>query len=297
MDLADTYTRLRPQLISIAYQMLGSVTEAEDVVQDAFVRAQRADDDEIESPAAYMTTITTRLAIDQLRSARLTRLADPGPWLPEPVLTEPEPGPGEHAELADTMSLALLTVLERLSPTERAVFLLHESFGYSYDEIAGIIGKSEANCRQIAARARRHVTANQPRFDVAPRQHQELTDRFVAASQQGEVDELLEMLAADVVAYCDGGGKVRTALRPVYGRDKVARLLAGIAPHNLTVAPRSTWVNGHPARLFFDDEGVPIGVVSVDIIDGLIQAVHIILNPDKLRHLPRAGSNGERPPV
>lgn len=286
MDLGDTYERLRPQLISIAYQMLGSLSEAEDVVQDAFVRAQRADDRRIDSPTAYMTTITTRLAIDQLRSARLTRQAYPGPWLPEPMPTEPEPDPGEHAALADTLSLALLTVLERLSPTERAVFLLHESFGYSYDEIGGIIGKSEVACRQLAARARRHVTARQSRFLVAPRQHQELTDRFIAACQDGRVDQLLDMLTADAVAYSDGGGKVHAALRPIYGRDKVARFLTAVAHRGGIVAVRPIWANGQPARLLLGGDGQTAGLVSLDIVDGLIQTIHIVLNPDKLRHLP-----------
>ncbi|HEY7047057.1 MAG TPA: RNA polymerase sigma-70 factor [Jatrophihabitantaceae bacterium] len=297
MDLAESYTQMRPQLLSIAYNMLGSLSEAEDVVQDVYFRihrlAERAGDDAdqppIESPGAYLTTITTRLALDQLRSARLARRAYPGAWLPEPVLTDPGPGPGEHTELAETLSLALLTVLERLTPTERAVFLLHESFGYAYDEIARILGKSEANCRQIGARARRHLAAHRPRFDVASERHQELTDRFVAACREGQVEQLLEMLTADAVAYTDGGTRVRAALRPIYGRDKVARFLAGIARSGGDVVLRSIWVNGQPARLVLDAQGHNIiGVLTLDIVGDQVQTVRLIVNPDKLRHLPEA---------
>jgi RNA polymerase sigma-70 factor, ECF subfamily len=289
MDLADTYTQMRPQLLSIAYNMLGSLSEAEDVVQDVYVRIRRvADESSIESPAAYLTTITTRLALDQLRSARLSRRAYPGAWLPEPVLTDPTPGPSERSELAETLSLALLTVLERLSPNERAVFLLHESFGYAYDEIANILGKSEANCRQIGARARRHIAAHRPRFDVASDRHQELTDRFVAACREGRVEQLLELLTADVVAYSDGGMNVRAALRPIHGRDKVARFLTGIARRGGSdFALRPIWVNGQPAQLILDAPSHNIiGVLTLDIVGEQIQTVRLIVNPDKLRHLP-----------
>jgi RNA polymerase sigma-70 factor (ECF subfamily) len=291
MDVADSYARLRPQMLAIAYRMLGSFSEAEDVVQDAFIRAQLASETRpIESEEAYLTTITTRLAINRLRSARISRAAYPGTWLPEPVLTEPGPEPGESAELADTLSLALLAVLERLTPTERAAFLLHDVFGYEYPEIAGILGKTEANCRQIAVRARRHVRTRRPRFEVAPDRHRELTDRFVAACRLGRLDDLLEVLTADAVAYSDGGGRVHAALRPIHGRENVARFLIGAARRGGIEDVRPAWVNGQPARLLLDRDGRVSGLVSLDMAGGLVQTVRVILNPEKLRYVAAEGA-------
>lgn len=291
MDVTGSYERLRPQMLAIAYRMLGSFSEAEDVVQDAFVRAQLAENSPaVESTEAYLTTITARLAINYLKSARISRTAYPGTWLPEPVLTEPSPGPSEHAELADTLSLALLAVLERLTPTERAVFLLHDIFGYGYAEIAGMLAKSEVNCRQIAVRARRHVRAHRPRFEVVPGRHEELTDRFVAACRQGQLDELLEALTADVAAYCDGGGKVRAALRPIHGREKVARFLIGAVQRGGIADVRAVWANGQPATLLLNSEGRVFGLVSLDIAEGLIQTIRVILNPEKLKHVAAVAS-------
>jgi RNA polymerase sigma-70 factor (ECF subfamily) len=284
---------LRPLLFSIAYRMVGSVSEAEDIVQEAFLRYHRAlsDGAGIEHPKAYLSAVATRLAIDHLRSARVRREQYVGPWLPEPLLTdEGAPDPGEQAELADSLSLAFLVLLERLSPVERAAFLLREVFAYPYDEIARVIDRSEDNARQLVARARRHVDEQRPRFDVSPAVHEAITDRFLEACQNGDTDGLIALLSADVVAYSDGGGKARAALRPIEGRDRVARFLVAIArpersPVPVTVSPAE--VNGRPGKLMRDPEGHPVGVLSLDVADGLVRAVHIVNNPDKLAHLDR----------
>lgn len=285
-ELEIVYAELRPRLFSIAYRMVGRVGDAEDIVQEAFVRLQ-ATDTAIESPAAYLTTITTRLAIDHLRLARVNRESYIGTWLPEPLLTDPTPGPDDHAELAESLSYALLTILERLSPTERAVFLLHETFRYPYDEIARIIGKSEANCRQVATRARQHL-GSEPRFDVAPDQHEQLIDRFVQASRAGDVGQLLDLLAADVVIYSDSDGKQKAARKPVYGREKVAHFIAHVSRPERSlgiVALRPAWINDQPGRILLDADGNTVGVLSLDIAADRIQTIRIILNPDKLQHL------------
>src|SRR3954471_334089 len=215
---AETYEALRPLLFSIAYRMVGSVAEAEDIVQEAFLRHHRAvqeEDVEVQTPKAYLSAITTRLAIDHLRSARVRRETYVGPWLPEPLLTDPGPDPSEQAELADSLSLAFLVLLESLSPVERAVFLLREVFGYGYDEIARIVGKSEDNARQLAVRARRHIDERRPRFEADRRARQELAERFFAAARDGDVEGLEQLLAQDVVMYGDGGGKAPAAGRPL----------------------------------------------------------------------------------
>ena len=224
----ETYESLRPLLFSIAYRMVGSVSEAEDIVQEAYLRHHRAvreSDTEVQAPKAWLSAVTTRLAIDHLRSARVRRETYVGPWLPEPLMTDPAPDPSEQVELADSLSIAFLAVLESLSPVERAVYLLREVFGYGYDEIAGIVDRTEDNCRQLATRARRHVEAHRPRFAVPRERQEELTERFIEAVQTGDDDALVAMLAEDAVAYTDGGGKVRAAPRPIAGRDKVARFL------------------------------------------------------------------------
>ena len=222
-------TKLRPLMFSIAYRMTGSVGDAEDIVQEAFIRAYRAEDAGtlVESPQAFLATTTTRLAIDHLRSARVRRESYVGTWLPEPLVAEP--GPAERAEMADSLSLAFLVLLESLSPVERAVFLLREVFGYGYEEIAGTVGKSEANCRQIFGRARRRIDEGRPRFEASRRQGAELTSRFLAAVGGGDMEPFIEMLAPDVVFYGDGGGKGPAITAPVYGRERVARLLRGLA--------------------------------------------------------------------
>src|SRR5919201_2733309 len=214
----DLHPELRPLLFSIAYRMIGSVSEAEDIVQEAFLRYHRAQPTDVENPKAYLSEVTTRVAIDHLRSARARREEYVGPWLPEPLLVdEHAPDPSEQAELADSLSLAFLVLLERLSPVERAAFLLREVFDYPYDEIAEIIDRSEDNARQLVTRARRHVDEERPRFDADRRAQEELTERFMAATMDGDTEGLIELLAADVVAYTDGGGKVQAARKPLHG--------------------------------------------------------------------------------
>src|SRR5437870_6164151 len=220
---ADAAYELRPLLFSIAYRMLGSVSEAEDVIQEAFLRYHRAGKEaDIESPKSYLSAVTTRLSIDHLRSARARREAYVGPWLPEPLLTEQAQDPAEHAETADSLSLAFLVLLETLTPLQRAVFLLREVFDYGYGEIAAILGKSEDNCRQLAVRARRHVEARKPRFEASRRRREELARRFFAAAEQGDTEGLVGLLAADAVAYGDGGGRALAFPHPVHGRERVA---------------------------------------------------------------------------
>src|ERR687895_165783 len=227
MGDAELLDELRPGAFAIAYRMLGSVSEAEDLVQEALLRFHRAqaEGERVESPRAYVSTVVTRLGIDQLRSARRRRETYVGDWLPEPLLTSEEDDPARHAETADSLSLAFLVLLESLSPEQRAVFLLHDVFDYPYDEIARIVGKSEANARQLAARARRHVKERRPRFEASREQQEELANRFFAAAEDGDLQGLEELLAHDVVFRGDGGGKAPAAARAVHGRATVARLL------------------------------------------------------------------------
>jgi RNA polymerase sigma-70 factor (ECF subfamily) len=281
-----THEDLRPLMLSIAYRMVGSFSEAEDIVQDAYERLAAAAG-AVEVPKAWLTTVTTRLSIDHLRSARVRREQYPGTWLPEPLLADPAPDAAERAETADTLSLALLVVLENLSPVERAVFLLREVFDYGYGEIAEIVDKSEDNCRQLAVRARRHVDARRPRFDPSREQREELARRFFAAVQEGETEPLVELLAADVAFYGDGGGKAPAIGKPVFGRDKVAALLLGFARvaarQGARVEPIE--VNGQPGALALDADGSLISVMALDISGGAITAIRSIPNPDKLAHI------------
>jgi RNA polymerase sigma-70 factor, ECF subfamily len=283
---AVTVEDLRPLMLSIAYRMVGSFSEAEDIVQEAFLRLVDAD---VEAPRAWLTTVVTRLSIDHLRSARVRREQYPGTWLPEPLLADPAPDAAARAEEADTISLALLVVLESLSPVERAVFLLHDVFDYSYAEIAEIVDKSEDNCRQLAVRARRHVEARRPRFDPSREQREELVRRFFVAIQEGETEPLVEMLAEDVAFYGDGGGKAPAIGAPVFGARKVAAMLAGFG----RVAKRSHMrvelaeVNGQPGALGFDADGALIAVMSVDVVGGAIVAIRSVPNPDKIAHISR----------
>jgi RNA polymerase sigma-70 factor (ECF subfamily) len=289
MTDTDLHSELRPLLFSIAYRMIGSVSEAEDIVQEAFLRYHRAQTADVESPKAYLSAVTTRLAIDHLRSARVRREEYVGPWLPEPLLTDEGAGdPSVQAELADSLSLAFLVLLERLSPVERAAFLLRDVFAYPYDEIAEVIGKSEANARQLVTRARRHVDAERPRFDVDRRAHEELTDRFIEATYSGDTEGLIAMLAADVYTYTDGGGKAQAPRRTVHGRERVAHFMVGIARPDRGAGPvtlHSVLVNGVPGRLARDAEGHAVAVLALDVADGLVTAVRIVVNPDKLGHL------------
>jgi RNA polymerase sigma-70 factor (ECF subfamily) len=292
-DVVDqTYAELKPLMFSIAYRMLGSASEAEDIVQEAFLRFHRETQQgtEVEAPKAYLSAVTTRLSIDHLRSARVRRERYFGTWLPEPLVTETEPDAARHAETADSLSMGFLVLLENLTPVERAVFLLHEVFGYDYAEISAIVGKSEDNCRQIAVRARKHVQDGKPRFEASQERREELARRFFEAAGAGDLEGLLSLLAADVVAYADGGGKGIAFPKPVHGRDKVGRLLIGAAGGGVragVVGMRSVEINGQPGAVFIDADGRPIAAVSLDIVDDQVQTVHAVSNPEKLRHLER----------
>jgi RNA polymerase sigma-70 factor, ECF subfamily len=275
---------------SIAYRMVGSASEAEDIVQEAFLRFHRESSagTDIESPKAWLSTVTTRLAINHVQSARVRRESYVGTWLPEPLLTDTESEGARHAETADSLSLAFLVLLESLGPVERAVFLLREVFDYGYDEIAAVVSKSEDNCRQIAVRARRQIEAKRPRFEASRKKREELSRRFFDAVMAGKTEGLISLLAADAVAYGDGGGKARAFPRPVYGRDKVARLFLrarGLAVSSL----RHVEINGQPGALLLDPAGDPVVAISLDIADGLVQTVRAVSNPDKLHHLDPDG--------
>jgi RNA polymerase sigma-70 factor (ECF subfamily) len=280
----ENHEELRPYLFAIAYRMLGSVAEAEDVVQDAFLRYQEAGAD-AESPKAYLATVTTRLAIDQLRSARARREIYPGQWLPEPLVDDEAV---RHAETADSLSLAFLHLLEKLSPVERAVFLLREVFDYPYDEVARIVGKSQDNCRQLLGRAHRHIREGRHRFDVSHEERDEIARRFLAAWEQGETDALVELLAADVTVYGDGGGKAPSVPVPLVGAERVAKALIGWGRHarELRFVHRPTLVNGEPGVVFYEEDGRAVWVTALEIADGVVVAVRSILNPDKLAHVP-----------
>lgn len=290
MSGPETFESLRPLMFAIAYRMLSSVSEAEDVVQDAFLRYQRALDQgaRIDSPKAYLSAVVVRLAMDHLRSARVKREQYVGMWLPEPLLTDTSArDPAADAERAESVSMAFLLLLERLNPVERAVFLLHDVFGYEFDEIATIVGKAEANCRQIAARARRHIESQRPRFDASIEERDRLAERFFAAVGEGDVDGLVELLASDVVVYGDGGGKVPQWSAPIVGSDRVARLFAGLGRQMRQAGIRVELrrVNGQPGAIVLAPDGQLTNVFSIDIRDGRVQAIRSVINPDKLRHI------------
>ncbi len=281
---------LRPVSFAIAYRMLGSVAEAEDVVQEALLRVHRAVEagEQIESPRAFVATITTRLAINELRSARVRRERYVGEWLPEPILTDSRDDPAQHAEIADSLSTAMLVLLETLSPEQRAVLLLRDVFDYRYSEIAAIIGKSEDNVRQLASRARGHVESRRPRFESSREQRDELARRFFAAAEDGDLAGLEALLAHDVVLTGDGGGKVPALARPLRGRNRVARALANwtkIATRIPGASLRQVEVNGMPGGLLLDGDGLLVGVWSLGISGGQIQSINSVVNPDKLAHL------------
>jgi RNA polymerase sigma-70 factor (ECF subfamily) len=324
---------LRRHAFGVAYRMLGSVTEAEDVAQEALLRLTRQEGP-IDEPAAWITTVATRLSINVLNSARARREAYVGPWLPEPLLEDPEPGPASRAELADSLSMAMLTLLERLTPVERAAYLLREAFGYEYAAIAEIIERSEVNARQLVTRARKHLEANRPRFDADEAARDALLERFLAAAEDGDLEALEEMLAEDAVLYADGGGKALAALEPLHGSALIARFMAGVAQVRRAFGEfetRLVHVNGQPGRVLRapgdeqlgEAERIAAGkaltllksgelgakelaammigaygravraegevrvrdVLTVDVVDGRIQAVRIVRNPDKLAHL------------
>jgi RNA polymerase sigma-70 factor (ECF subfamily) len=324
---------LRRHGFGVAYRMLGSVAEAEDIAQEAMLRLARQEE-EIAEPAAWITTVATRLSINVLKSARARREAYVGPWLPEPLLEDPAPGPASKAELADSLSLAMLVLLERLSPAERAAYLLREVFGYEYAEIAGIIEQSEVNSRQLVSRARKHLEASRPRFDTDEAARDALLERFLAAAEEGDLEGLETLLAEDAVLYADGGGKVLASPEPLYGAALIARFMAGVADVRRrfgTFEMRMVHVNGQPGRVVRGPEEPEFGeaqrlaaarvtadmksgefdptklgghllagrdhpaasqepihvweVLTVDVVDGRIQTVRIVRNPDKLAHL------------
>jgi RNA polymerase sigma-70 factor (ECF subfamily) len=285
----EIYEELRPLLFSIAYRMVGSVSEAEDIVQEAFLRYHRAEaeGEEIDSPKSFLSTVTTRLSIDYLRSARAQREEYVGEWLPEPLLTDPDADTAQHAETADSLSLAFLVLLESLTPVERAVFLLHDVFGYGYDQVSDVVGKSEDNTRQLAVRARRHVDDRRPRFEASREERERLADRFFDAVEDGDTDGLVGLLAHDVVVYGDGDRKGPAWRRPIYGRDNVSRLLLGLRDQwtKVGVTVRRTEINGQPGALFLDREGRLINIFSLDVAEGAVQTIRSIANPEKLGHL------------
>jgi RNA polymerase sigma-70 factor (TIGR02957 family) len=305
MSESELYGELRPRAFAIAYQMLGSVSEAEDVVQEALLRMHQTlqRDEPIASPRAYIATLVTRLAIDQLRSARARRERYVGEWLPEPLVTDPTPA--EHAETADSLSLAFLVLLESLSPQQRAAFLLREVFEYPYPEVAGIIGTDVDSARHLVARARSQVQQRRPRYYASRRQRDELAARFFAAAQQGDLPALEALLAQDVAMHGDGGGKVPALGRPINGRHRVARtLLAGmstLARFGLRI--QLAEVNGDPGAMAFDARDRLVAVVGLGIAEGRIQTIHAVVNPDKLRHIDQVGDlnaiarAGRRPPA
>jgi RNA polymerase sigma-70 factor (TIGR02957 family) len=286
---------LRPVAFAIAYRMLGSVSEAEDVVQEALLRVHQALEggERIASPHAFAATVTTRLAINELRSARARRERYTGEWLPEPIITDGHDDPAEHAEMADSLSLAMLVLLESLSAEQRAVLLLHDVFDYGYREIAPIVGKSEQNVRQLAARARRHVGQHRPRFQTTLEQQEELAARFFAAAEQGDLAGLEALLAADATLTGDGGGKVPALARVLRGRSRVADMLVTFRRVGVLGIPgvslRPVEVNGGPGALILDPQQRLIGVWALDIADGQIQGISSIVNPDKLTHLGPLG--------
>jgi RNA polymerase sigma-70 factor (ECF subfamily) len=284
---------LRPVSFAIAYRMLGSVSEAEDVVQEALLRVNQALDagEQIASPRAFVATVTTRLAINELRSARARRERYVGEWLPEPIITDSHDDPAQQAEMADSLSLAMLVLLESLSPEQRAVLLLHDVFDYRYREIAAIVGKSEGNVRLLATRARRHVEQRRPRFQTTREQQEQLAARFFAAAHQGDLAGLEALLASDVELTGDGGGKVPALARSLRGRSTVARTLINsvLSARIPGVSLRRVEVNGGTGALYLDAQQRLIAVVALDIAGGQITSVNSIVNPDKLTHLGPVG--------
>jgi len=296
--VAQEIDELRRAAFAIAYRMLGSVSEAEDIVQEALLRLHRArqEGEPIRSPRAFVATVTTRLAIDELRSARARRESYVGEWLPEPIVTDPTTDPARQAEMADSLSMAMLVLLETLSPEQRAVLLLHDVFDYPYDEVARIIGKSQANVRQLATRARRHVAGRRPRFETSRQQRDELAGKFFAAVQEGDLAGLEALLAHDVVLTGDGGGKVPALARSLQGRSRVARTMINWFKLGARLpggALRPVEVNGGSGALLLDAEQRVIGVMALDIDAGQVTAISSVVNPDKLGHLGPVANLGE----
>ncbi|MCU1384468.1 MAG: polymerase sigma-70 factor [Acidobacteria bacterium] len=277
----------RRLLFSIAYRMLGSVADAEDALQDAFIRWQRASETDVRSPKAFLVTIVSRLCVNHLQSARVQRETYVGEWLPEPLVTDPGGDVSRIAEVDESVSMAMLLLLERLTAVQRAVFLLGEIFDYTHAEIAGMLGISEANCRQLLKRARQHVRTHRPRFSASGRQHTELLERFSRAAGSGDMDGLLALLSSDVVMHTDGGGKANALPLPLYGPDKVARAsVFGLSKlKTLNPLQRIVEINGEPGIVSYV-AGRPQSVFTIEVHDGRIRAIYIVTNPEKLSHLP-----------
>ncbi|MEV0122382.1 RNA polymerase sigma-70 factor [Streptomyces sp. NPDC050703] len=287
-SVTDVFEEHRPVLMGVAYRMLGRVVDAEDVVQDAWLRWSAADHAHVREPRAYLVRVTTRLAIDRLRHVQSRREAYVGPWLPEPYVTDygpTVPDTAERAVLAESVSLAFLVVLEALSPLERAVFVLREAFGFPFAEIAATLDRSEAAVRQLAGRARKHVDAGRPRYEVDPAQRRDLTERFLAAATEGDLDGLMSLLAPDVRLVGDSGGKTKAPVRALESADRVGRFLHGVVRKGLEGVRRPEFrfmeLNGAECLLFLVD-GKPDSVFQVDVVDGRIQDIYIVRNPDKL---------------
>ena len=286
-DAMDEFEKYRPMMFSIAYRMLGSVTEAEDIVQNAYLRYLPMPAGSIASPKAFLSTVVTRLCLNHLQSVRVQRESYLGPWLPEPLLTEDDAGsPGSQAEMLESISMAFLVLLERLTPVERAVFLLREVFDYPYPEIAAIVGKEEVSCRQIFSRAKKFIASQRPRFTPSSEHHEQLLQQFMEAVEEGDLDGLTELLASDVTLWTDGGGKVRgAATRSLHGQEPVARFV--IASQRFIEAAFTaeiTQVNGEPA-IVLRVNGHPFSVVSITIAQQHIVDIRVIGNPEKLKHL------------
>jgi len=286
MTRAEEFEELRPLLFAIAYRILGSVSDAEDAVQEAWLR-YAASPAQPTSAKAFLSAVVTRVSIDVLRSARVRREEYVGPWFPEPLLTDPYEDPERSAELADSVSMAALLLLERLTPLERAVFVLRDVFGFGFPEIASVVGRSEAACRQLVVRARRHVDAGRPRFEADRREREKLAALFFSALREGNVDGLQELLAADAQLAGDSGGKAPALARSIIGAEKVARVLASVFPWliriDVTLEPRE--VNGQPGAIFRDRDNRVRVILTLDVLDGRIQMIRSVSNPDKLGHV------------
>lgn len=287
--MLEIFQTQRPRLFGIAYRMTGSAGEAEDILQEAWLRFQSVDPTEVRAPEALLTTIVTRLGLDHLKSAQARREVYPGLWLPEPVSTEQNlaEDPLDNMLKLESISLAFLHLLESLSPEERAVFLLREVFDYEYREIANFINKSETACRQLFSRAKKHVAEHRPRFPTSPAEHERVLNTFIAAAESGDLDQLMAVMAEDVVCYADGGGKATATTRPLHGRESVAKFVKGVQRTGLK--PGDTFemplINGRPGLIVRDAQGAITTALTLDIVDGVIRALYFVRNPDKLQHL------------
>ena len=287
---AQEFEAARGQLFAVAYRMLGSIADAEDVLQDAYLRWQSGDRTDVESTPAYLTTVVTRLCLDLLGSARVRREQYVGPWLPEPLISSVDDAPADRAELADSSSMAFLVLLESLTPLERAAFLLREVFGYDYAEIGRMLERDEPACRQLVSRARGHIDARRPRFEASRDESERLTGEFLQACGTGDVAALMSLMSPDVVLWSDGGGVVSAARRPIVGADNVARFLVGIAQSEFVsaggdVTAEGTVVNGSPGAIV-RVHGVPSAVMALDLLGGQVVGVRIVRNPEKLTRVP-----------